>query len=322
MPRPDGDGIAVDIPTRAGLVTVVFTGRGHARATPAAGGAFTYRGRGYTGGVFLSGPDWRASSGLGLSLHPAGGPAGPGVAGTIAAIIGAAVAAHLREHPEIPGQASQARAQVERAWAVRDLELLTVRIIAAERQLAGLRREEAGLRAIAGASHQPPRVAEEGIPPAGDPAAGDPLPGQGQEGGCPGRAGPGPGACRDPGPAPAAPGRAGQRAVFDVTAGGLRHRLAPGLRAVRDLSALTSETLSTEMPCCGRQVTLPIPGPGQARPAFCCHCRALFAVGLMREEPDGFGGDPPHVAIFEAERLDVTVARHRAGKWDRYSSKP
>jgi hypothetical protein len=41
-PRDDGDGIAVDIATRAGLVTVQFTGRGHARACPAAGQAFTY----------------------------------------------------------------------------------------------------------------------------------------------------------------------------------------------------------------------------------------------------------------------------------------
>ena len=79
-PRDDGDGIAVDIATRAGLVTVQFTGRGHARACPAAGQAFTYRGRQYTGSVFLSGPGWHGSSGLGLSLHPAGGPAGCSVA--------------------------------------------------------------------------------------------------------------------------------------------------------------------------------------------------------------------------------------------------
>jgi len=262
MPRPDGDGIAVDIPTRAGLVTVVFTGRGHARATPAAGGAFTYRGR-------------------------------------------AAVAAHLREHPEIPGQASQARARIERAWAVRELELLTLRIIAAERQLAGLRREETALRAIA--SDQPPDAEGAGAQPAGGPAAGEAD-----------LAGP-PGRC---GPELAAPGQAARQVVFDVTAGDLRHKLAPGIRAVRDLTALTSESLSTETPCCGRRVTIPVPGPDQARPAFCCLCRVLFTVRLILEEPDGFGGDPPHVAVFEAERLDVTVARHRAGRWERQPRRP
>src|SRR5712691_8859435 len=100
-PRAGGDGIVVDIATRAGLVTVQFTGRGHARAGPAAGQAFTYRGRQYAGSVFLSGPGWHGSSGLGLSLHPAGGPAGRSVAETIAGIVGAAVAAYLRAHPEI-----------------------------------------------------------------------------------------------------------------------------------------------------------------------------------------------------------------------------
>ena len=107
-PRAAGDAIAVDISTRAGLVTVQFTGRGHARACPAAGRAFTYRGRQYTGSVFCSGPGWHESAGLGLSLGMAGVPAGQSVADTIAAIIGAAVAAYVRAHPEVLDLAAQA----------------------------------------------------------------------------------------------------------------------------------------------------------------------------------------------------------------------
>lgn len=113
-----------------------------------------------------------------------------------------------------------------------------------------------------------------------------------------------------------------QSATYDVTAGGLRHRLAPGVRAARDLSALTAEFLITDTPCCGRAVTLAIPVPGETRPAVCCHCRVLFAVGLIQEEPDGFGSEPPHVAIFVVEQMDVAVALHRAGRWERHSGKP
>ncbi len=89
-PRADGDAIAVDIATRVSLVTVRSTGCGHARACPAAGRAFTCRGRRYTGSVLCSGPGWHGSAGLGLSLGTAGVPAGQSIADTIAAIIGAA----------------------------------------------------------------------------------------------------------------------------------------------------------------------------------------------------------------------------------------
>lgn len=105
--------------------------------------------------------------------------------------------------------------------------------------------------------------------------------------------------------------------LFDVTVGGLQHRLAPQMRAARDLSSITAERFSTETPCCGRRITLPIPVQDQARPAVCCHCRALFTVALAQEEADGFGGEPPHIAIFVVEQAGVAVAQHRAGKWER-----
>ena len=148
-PRADGDAIAVDISARAGLATVQFTGRGHARACPAAGRAFAYRGRQYAGSVFLSGPGWHGSASLGLSLHPAGGPAGRSVAETIAALIGAAVAAYVRAHPDVLDLAAQVRTRAGQARAQRDLELLTADITAAGQHLAGLRRKEARLRDIA-----------------------------------------------------------------------------------------------------------------------------------------------------------------------------
>lgn len=110
--------------------------------------------------------------------------------------------------------------------------------------------------------------------------------------------------------------------IFDVTAGGLRHRLAPGVRAMRDLRTLTGEHFSTETPCCGRTITLAIPGLDETLPAVCCHCRVLFTVGLIEEERDGFADESPLVALFVAEQLDIAVAQHRAGRWERRPGKP
>jgi hypothetical protein len=109
--------------------------------------------------------------------------------------------------------------------------------------------------------------------------------------------------------------------TFDVTSGGLRHRLAPGVRAMRDLNALTTECFVTETPCCGRRIMLTIPRLDETLPAVCCRCRVLFAVGLIEEEPDGFGGEPSHVAIFVVEQLNVAAAQHRAGRWEHYLGK-
>jgi hypothetical protein len=133
-PRREGDGIAVDIATRAGLLTVVFTSPASASARPT-GTAFSYRGRHYTGSVYLAGPSWRGTPGPGLSLFPAGSPAGPGVAATIADIIGAAVAAWLGDHPGILDLAAQAAAAAARARAQRELELLQPEITAAGQHL-------------------------------------------------------------------------------------------------------------------------------------------------------------------------------------------
>jgi hypothetical protein len=152
VPSVGSDGITADIRTRVGLVTVMFTGREHARACPAQR-AFTYRGRQYAGSVFLTGPGWRASVTLGLSLSPAGTPAGRGVADTIAAIVGTDVAAWLRDHPEILDQAAQARARAEQGRAQRDLELLAAEIMAAGQHLDGLRRKQEQLRVIASGDH-------------------------------------------------------------------------------------------------------------------------------------------------------------------------
>ena len=152
---------------------MVFTGREHARACPA-GRAFTYRDRQYAGSVYLAGPTGRHAL-LGLSLYPAGRPAGRSVAGAIASIIGAGVAAWLRDHPEILDLAAQARARAGRARARRDLELLTAEITAAEQQLDGLRRKQERLQAIAsGSRDEPPGPAA--LLPAEDRPASSPEP--------------------------------------------------------------------------------------------------------------------------------------------------
>lgn len=122
------------------------------------------------------------------------------------------------------------------------------------------------------------------------------------------------------GPAPPAP--PDPPAIFNVTAGGLRHRLAPGVQALRDLTVLASGHLRTETPCCGRHLTLPTPGEDQTRPAFCCRCRILYAVVLTQEEPDGFGGEPPLIAVFTVQQVDVAITQHRTGKWERHPGKP
>lgn len=155
-PRGEGDGIAVDIATRAGLLTVVFTSPASASARPT-GTAFSYRGRHYTGSVYLAGPSWRGTPGPGLSVFPAGSPAGPGVAATIADIIGAAVAAWLGDHPGILDLAAQAAAAAARVRAQRELELLQPEITAAGQHLEELRRKQHRLRAIAaGGTGSPP----------------------------------------------------------------------------------------------------------------------------------------------------------------------
>lgn len=99
--------------------------------------------------MFLANPGWRGSSGLGLSRYPAGGPAGHSVTDAIAGIVGAAVAAYLRDHPEVLDQAAQARTRAEQARAQRGLELLATEITAAEQHLDGLYRKQEQLRAIA-----------------------------------------------------------------------------------------------------------------------------------------------------------------------------
>lgn len=102
--------------------------------------------------MFLANPGWHGSSGLGLFRYPAGGPVAS-VTDAIAGIVGAAVAAYLRDHPEVLDQAAQARARAEQARAQRGLELLATEITAAEQHLDGLYRKQEHLRAIASGAH-------------------------------------------------------------------------------------------------------------------------------------------------------------------------
>ena len=109
IPRGEGDGIAVEVPTRAGLVTVVFTGREHARACPP--GAPSPTGTAGTPAACTWRPGLAGHRAAGAVAVPGRRPAGPAVAGAIPSIIGAGFAAWLRDHPEILDVAGQARAR-------------------------------------------------------------------------------------------------------------------------------------------------------------------------------------------------------------------
>lgn len=157
------------------------------------------------------------------------------------------------------------------------------------------------------------------LPPA---VRGHPLFRQGYNLGYSHRAGEEPRAGDRTGSGTAPPAPADPSVIFNVTAGGLRHRLTPGMQALRDLTALADGCLSTETFCCGRRITLPAPGEDQTRPAVCCRCRILYAVGLTHEEPDGYGGEPPLIAVFTVQQVDVALAQHRTGKWERHPGRP
>ncbi|WP_329242794.1 hypothetical protein OG417_44745 [Actinoallomurus sp. NBC_01490] len=106
-------------------------------------------------------------------------------------------------------------------------------------------------------------------------------------------------------------------ATFDVTSGGLLDRLAPGVRALRDLLNHTDKHITTETPCCGRRITLPAPNEQQERAAMCCRCHITYRVSLIWEEPDGYNdGQAPPVALFVVVDVDVAPAQHRTGKWE------
>jgi hypothetical protein len=76
---------------------------------------------------------------------------------------------------------------------------------------------------------------------------------------------------------------------------------------------------TTEVPCCGRRITIPAPGNGETSPAACCRCRVLYTAAVAEEERDGYSDEPPKVAVFVVEHVNVAVAQHRAGKWERSS---
>ena len=102
---------------------------------------------------------------------------------------------------------------------------------------------------------------------------------------------------------------------YGVDAGGLRDRLVPGARVIRELSAVGERECVTEVPCCGRPVTIPVPD-GEASPAVCCRCGVIYAAAVAEEEPDGYNDEPLKVAVFVVEHVKAAPARHRAGRWE------
>jgi hypothetical protein len=102
---------------------------------------------------------------------------------------------------------------------------------------------------------------------------------------------------------------------YGVDAGGMRDRLLPGVRVIRELSAVGEHECVTEVPCCGRPVTIPVPGD-EASPALCCRCGVTYTAAVAEEEPDGYSDEPLKVAVFVVEHVGAAAARHRAGRWE------
>ncbi len=106
-----------------------------------------------------------------------------------------------------------------------------------------------------------------------------------------------------------------QPSRYGVTSGGLLGQLAPGVQVVRELSAITASEITTEVPCCGRRITIPVPDD-EVSPAICCHCRISYTVCVEEEEPDGYSDEPAKVAVFAVAAMQVAIAQHRAGRWE------
>lgn len=103
---------------------------------------------------------------------------------------------------------------------------------------------------------------------------------------------------------------------YGVGAGGLRDRLVAGASAVRELSAVTEREVATEVPCCGRRITVPVLAD-EASAAACCRCGALYTVTVAEEEPDGYDDESLKVAVFVVEHVNAATAQHRTGRWER-----
>ena len=89
--------------------------------------------------------------------------------------------------------------------------------------------------------------------------------------------------------------------------------LSPGVVVERELSARTRDTFTSEVPCCGRDVTVRLDDRRGSVHAACCHCRALYHTGL-RDEGDGIDdqwGEPFYLVVFEVIGLGLAAARRR-----------
>jgi hypothetical protein len=104
--------------------------------------------------------------------------------------------------------------------------------------------------------------------------------------------------------------------VYGIDKGALAGFLEAGVRVVRELSALSEGELTTEVPCCGRSITIPLPEAGAEATACCCRCRVVYTAVLAEEEPDGYADEPMKVAVFTVCQVAIAVAQHRAGRWE------
>jgi hypothetical protein len=108
---------------------------------------------------------------------------------------------------------------------------------------------------------------------------------------------------------------------YGVDTSGLRGRLVAGARVMRELSAVSEREFRTEVPCCGRGITIPAPEDDETSPAACCHCRVLYAAAVAEKELGGYNDEHPKFAVFVVQHVSVLAAPHRAGKWEQ-SARP
>jgi hypothetical protein len=92
--------------------------------------------------------------------------------------------------------------------------------------------------------------------------------------------------------------------------------LSPGAVVERELSARTRDTFTSEVPCCGRGITLRLEDRRGEAHAACGYCAILYRAGL-RDEDDGIDerwDEPFYLVVFEVIALGLAAARLRKGR--------
>jgi hypothetical protein len=102
-------------------------------------------------------------------------------------------------------------------------------------------------------------------------------------------------------------------ASFGVTASVPLNDLTDGVIVVREISRIGPKWYTTETPCCGRPLRLPVT-PDDGQRAMCCHCGITYQAEREQEAPDGYSEKPTFVAVLTVEHVGVAAALHSRGQ--------